>query len=51
MSASTRLRRTAAVLAALPIALAGAALIIAIARSGYSIVRTAPLRQQLRGQH
>jgi hypothetical protein len=36
---------------ALPIALAGAALIIAIAGTGYSLVRIAPVRQQLRGQH
>jgi hypothetical protein len=35
----------------LPIALAGAALIIAIAGSGYTIARTAPLRQQLPSQH
>ncbi len=35
----------------LPTALAGAALIIAIAGSGYAIVRTAPIRQQLRGLH
>jgi len=35
----------------LPIALAGAALIIAIAGSGYAIVRIAPIRQQLRGLH
>ena len=36
---------------ALPIALAGAALIIAIAGTGYAMIRIAPLRQQLRGQH
>jgi hypothetical protein len=36
---------------ALPIALAGAALIIAIAGTGFAIIRVAPLRQQLRGQH
>lgn len=36
---------------ALPIALAGAALIIAIAGSGYAVVRTAPLRRQLRAEH
>lgn len=36
---------------ALPLALAGAALLIAIVGTGYSIVRIAPLRQQLRGQH
>jgi hypothetical protein len=35
----------------LPIALAGAALIIAIAGTGYTIVRVAPLRQQLGGGH
>ena len=35
----------------LPIALAGAALIIALAGTGYAMVRVAPLRQQLRGQH
>ena len=35
----------------LPIALAGAALIIAIAGSGYTIARTAPLRQQLTSEH
>jgi len=32
----------------LPIALAGAALIVAIAGTGYTIARTVPLRQQLR---
>ena len=36
---------------ALPIALAGAALIIAIAGTGYAIARIAPLRQQLPSQH
>jgi hypothetical protein len=36
---------------ALPIALAGAALIIALAGTGYAMVSLAPLRQQLRGQH
>ena len=36
---------------ALPIALAGTALIIAIAGTGLALVRVAPLRQQLRGQH
>jgi hypothetical protein len=36
---------------ALPIALAGAALIVAIAGSGYAMVRIAPLRRQFRGQH
>jgi len=36
---------------ALPIALAGAALIIAIAGTGYAMIRIAPLRQQLRSQH
>lgn len=36
---------------ALPIALAGAALIIAIAGTGYAMIRVAPLRRQLRGQH
>jgi N-acetylglucosamine kinase-like BadF-type ATPase len=36
---------------ALPIALAGAAMIIAIAGTGYAMIRIAPLRQQLRGQH
>ena len=35
----------------LPIALAGAALIIAIAGTGYTIARTAPLQRQLRSQH
>ena len=35
----------------LPIALAGAALIVAIAGTGYAVARTAPLRGQLRGQH
>jgi len=35
----------------LPIALAGAALIIAIAGTGYTIARVAPLRQQLRARH
>jgi hypothetical protein len=35
----------------LPIALAGAALIIAIAGTGYTLVRVAPLRQQLGGGH
>ena len=35
----------------LPIALAGAALIIAIAASGFTIARTAPPRQQLPSQH
>ena len=38
-------------LRALPIALAGAALIIAIAGTGVAMVRIAPLRQQLRSQH
>jgi hypothetical protein len=37
--------------AALPIALAGTALIIAIAGTGVAMVRIAPLRQQLRSQH
>jgi hypothetical protein len=32
---------------ALPIALAGAALLVAIAGTGYALVRIAPLRQQL----
>jgi hypothetical protein len=36
---------------ALPIALAGAALIIAIAGTCYVLISVAPLRQQLRGQH
>ena len=36
---------------ALPIALAGAALIIAITGTGYVLMRVAPLRQQLRSQH
>lgn len=35
----------------LPIALAGAALIVAIAGTGYTIACTVPLRQQLRSQH
>jgi hypothetical protein len=35
----------------LPIAVAGAALIIAIAGTGYVVVRTAPLRHPLRSQH
>jgi hypothetical protein len=35
----------------LPIALAGAALIIAIAGTGYTLVRVVPLRQQLGGGH
>lgn len=35
----------------LPIALAGAALIVAIAGTGYTMARIAPLRQQLRSQH
>jgi hypothetical protein len=35
----------------LPIALSGAALIIAIAGSGYAVARIAPMRQQLRSQH
>jgi hypothetical protein len=35
----------------LPIALAGAALLIAIAGTGYAMVRVAPLRQQARGGH
>jgi hypothetical protein len=35
----------------LPIALAGAALVIAIAGTSYTIARTAPLRQQLPSQH
>jgi hypothetical protein len=35
----------------LPIVLAGAALLIAIAGTGYAMIRIAPLRQQLRGQH
>jgi hypothetical protein len=34
----------------LPIALAGAALLIAIAGTGYAVIRTAPMRQQLRGE-
>jgi hypothetical protein len=37
--------------AVLPIALAGAALLIAIAGTGYAMVRIAPMRQQLRGLH
>jgi hypothetical protein len=36
---------------ALPIALAGAALLIAIAGTGYAAFRIAPMRQQLRGLH
>jgi hypothetical protein len=36
---------------ALPIALAGAALLIAIAGTGYAVARTMPQRHQLRGQH
>jgi hypothetical protein len=35
----------------LPIALAGAALIVAIAGSAYAVARIAPVLQQLRGQH
>jgi hypothetical protein len=36
---------------ALPIVLAGAALIIAIAGTGFAMIRIAPLRQQLQSQH
>jgi len=36
---------------ALPIALAGAALLIAIGGTGYALVRVAPLRHQLRIEH
>jgi hypothetical protein len=35
----------------LPIALAGAALLISLAGTGYALVRVAPLRHQLRGEH
>jgi hypothetical protein len=35
----------------LPIALAGAALLIAIAGTGYAIRGVAPVRHQLRGEH
>ena len=35
----------------LPIALAGAALLVAIAGTGYALVRIAPLRQQVRVGH
>ena len=37
--------------AALPIVLAGAALLIAIAGTGYAVIRIAPMRHQLRGMH
>ena len=35
----------------LPIVLAGAALLISLAGTGYALVRVAPLRHQLRGEH
>ena len=35
----------------LPVALAGAALIIALGATGYMLVRVAPLRHQLGGEH
>jgi hypothetical protein len=37
--------------AVLPIALAGAALLIAIAGTGYAAVRMSPMRARLRGEH
>jgi hypothetical protein len=36
---------------ALPIALAGAALLVAIAGTGYTMMRNPPVRDGLRGQH